>query len=122
MKSSYELAMERLNKVAPAVKLTDAQKKQIAELEAITRAKIADREIFTKGKMDQAAEKGDFDRMEQLEQQLAKERKTAQAELEEKREKIRRGVNRSRAPTPTSTLNPHGRLLHQIQSSSASAE
>ena len=34
MKSSYELAMERLNKTAPAVKLTATQKKQLAELDA----------------------------------------------------------------------------------------
>jgi len=91
MKSAYELAMERLNKVAPTVKLTDAQKKQIAELESVVRAKIADREIFTKGQMDQAAEKADIDRMEQLDQQLVSERKALQAELEEKRQKIRRG-------------------------------
>ena len=30
MKSAYELAMERLNKVTPTVKLTAAQKKQLA--------------------------------------------------------------------------------------------
>ncbi|MBI5775186.1 MAG: hypothetical protein HZA89_15795 [Verrucomicrobia bacterium] len=91
MKSAYELAMERLTKVAPTVKLTAAQKKQIAGLESVVRAKIADREIFIKGQMDQAAEKGEFDRMEQLDQQLVGERKALQAELEEKREKIRRG-------------------------------
>ena len=32
MKSSYELAMERLSKTAPAAKLTTEQKKQLAEL------------------------------------------------------------------------------------------
>ena len=32
MKSAYELAMERLNKNAPVAKLTDEQKKDLAEL------------------------------------------------------------------------------------------
>src|SRR5258706_12257758 len=32
MKSAYELAMERLNKAAPTVKLTEQQKKEIAKL------------------------------------------------------------------------------------------
>ena len=91
MKSAYELAMERLSKASPTVKLTAAQKKEIAELESVVRAKIADREIFTKGQMNQAAEKGDVERMEQLDEQLASERKALLAGLEEKKGKIRRG-------------------------------
>ena len=46
MKSSYELAMERLNKSAPTTKLTADQKKQLAELDSQYAAKIAQREIF----------------------------------------------------------------------------
>ena len=34
MKSSYELAMERLDKSAPATKLSNEQKKQLAELDS----------------------------------------------------------------------------------------
>ncbi len=34
MKSAYELAMERLNKTAPAAKVTDQQKKKLAELDS----------------------------------------------------------------------------------------
>jgi len=41
MKSAYELAMERLNKSAPSVKLTAAQKKELAELDSQYAAKIA---------------------------------------------------------------------------------
>ena len=43
MKSAYELAMERLNKMQPSVKLTAAQKKEMAELDAKCAAKIAER-------------------------------------------------------------------------------
>ncbi len=34
MKSAYELAMERLEKGAPTIKLTDDQKAQIAEIDS----------------------------------------------------------------------------------------
>jgi hypothetical protein len=91
MKSSYELAMERLNKTAPAAKLTDAQKKQLAELDAKYAAKIAEREIFLKDELSAAAAKGEYEAMAQLEKQLVSERKTFKAELEEKKEKIRQG-------------------------------
>lgn len=89
MKSAYELAMERLNKSAPMTKLSDEQKKQLAELDSVYAAKIAEREIFLKGELAKALSKGDFEAMEQLEKQLAGDRKTLQAELEEKKEKVR---------------------------------
>jgi hypothetical protein len=91
MKSSYELAMERLSKTAPTTKLTAEQKKQLAELESKYAAKIAEREIFLKEKLAEVAAKGDYEAVEQLEKQLASERKTFKAELEEKKEKVRQG-------------------------------
>jgi 5-methylthioribose kinase len=89
MKSAYELAMERLNKTAPTVKLTGAQKKQLAELDTIYTAKIAAREIALKNEIAGLAAAGDFEKVETLQQQLSRERKSLQAELEEKKEKIR---------------------------------
>lgn len=91
MKSAYELAMERLNKASPTVKLTHQQKKQIAELESRYAAKIAEREIALKGEMDAAAGKMDLDAMEKFDNQLTSERKSLQAELEEKKAQIRQG-------------------------------
>ena len=90
MKSAYELAMERLNKTAPTSKLTGEQKKELAELDSKYAAKIAEREIFLKGEMEKAAAKVDFEAMEQLDRQLVSERKTLQAELEEKKEEVRK--------------------------------
>jgi len=89
MKTAYELAMERLSKAAPTVKLTDAQKKALAELDSKYAAKIAERELFLKGEIAKAAERGDYEAMEQLEKQLSSERKVLREELEEKKEKIR---------------------------------
>ncbi len=89
MKSAYELAMERLNRSSPITKTTDEQKKQLAELDAQYAAKVAEREIFLKGEVDKAAGKGDWEAMEQFQQQLARDRKSLQAELEEKKEQVR---------------------------------
>ena len=91
MKSAYELAMERLGKSSPSVKLTAEQKKKLAELDSKYAAKIAEREIFLKGELAKATAKVDFEAMEQLERQLVSERKTLQAELEEKKEALRHG-------------------------------
>lgn len=88
MKSAYELAMERLEKASPTAKLTAQQKKEIAELESKAKAKTAEREIALKEAIATASEAGDFEKVEQLQQQLIKERKAIQAELEEKKERI----------------------------------
>ncbi len=89
MKSAYELAMERLNKTAPVVKLTDKQKKDLAEIDSKYAAKLAERELLLKDEFAKAAEKGDAETMEQLQRQLASDRKTIEAEREEKKEKLR---------------------------------
>jgi hypothetical protein len=92
MKSSYELAMERLNKTTPTVKLTAAQKKELAELDSACAAKIAGREIALNGEIAKAAD--DFEKEESLRAQLVTERKKLQAELEEKKEDVRRAARR----------------------------
>jgi len=92
MKSSYELAMERLSKAAPAAKLTAAQKKQLAELDAKYTAKIAEREIALKGEINAANAAGDMEKAETLQRQLTADRKNLQADLEEKKEAIRQAA------------------------------
>jgi hypothetical protein len=89
MKTSFELAMERLGQSSPGVKLTDKQKAAIAELESISKAKLAERELLLRGEVELAISKGDYEAQEQLEKQLASDRKSIQAELEEKKERIR---------------------------------
>lgn len=89
MKSAYELAMERLNKTAPTVKLTPAQKSALAELDSSYAAKVAGREIALKDEMAKAASAGDLEKAGGLGRQLADERRKLQAELEEKKEAVR---------------------------------
>jgi hypothetical protein len=89
MKSAYELAMERLNQTAPTVKLSSAQKKEIAELESEYAAKIAAREIALKAEMAKVAD--DPEKEGPLRDQLALDRKKLQAELDDRKERVRQG-------------------------------
>lgn len=89
MKSAYELAMERLNKSAPSSKVTDEQKKELAELDAKYAAKFAERQIFLKGEVSKAMATGDYEALQQLEKQMNSEKKKLQEELEEKKEEVR---------------------------------
>lgn len=83
--------MERLSKTAPSVKLTEEQKRQLAELDSVYSAKIAEREITLKDQIAKALAAGDIPKAHELEQQLVSERKKLQAELEEKKEAVRQG-------------------------------
>jgi len=89
MKTAYELAMERLSKASPTVKLTDNQKKQLAELESQCSAKIAERELFIQGEINKAIDRGENESISQLEKQLVSDRKSLRAEFEEKKDKVR---------------------------------
>jgi len=77
--------MERLNKSGPAVKLTDAQKKELAELDSKYAAKIAEREIALNGEIATA----DRETAQALRDQLSLERRKLQSDLEEKKERVR---------------------------------
>ena len=88
MKSAYELAMERLNKNTPAVKLTAGQKKVLAELDSRYAARIAEREIALNGQISSA---DDAEKAESLRDQLVFDRKKLLAELEDKKQRVRDG-------------------------------
>ncbi|MGD0253329.1 MAG: hypothetical protein ABSC01_11600 [Verrucomicrobiota bacterium] len=94
MKTAYELAMERLGKTAPTVKLTAQQKKQLAELDSQYAAKIAGREIALQDEIAKMATTGDSEKVEALQQQWVNERKKLQAELEDKKAQVRRVASR----------------------------
>lgn len=89
MKSAYELAMERLQKSAPTVVLTDEQKAQIAEIDSSYRAKIAEKELFLKDQIRKARGTGEYGEAESLEKQLSVEVRRLQEDCEEKKEKLR---------------------------------
>ncbi|HWZ94658.1 MAG TPA: hypothetical protein VNW30_05630 [Opitutaceae bacterium] len=91
MKSSYELAMERLAKNAPAAKpLTPAQKARLGEIDRIYQGKLAEREIFLKKQLDDALAAGKADEFEKIKTQLVNERARIEEEREEEKEQVRR--------------------------------
>jgi len=90
MKTAYELAMERLNKTRPVAKLSDAQKKELAELDSKYAAKIAEREITLKGAIGSAAAEGNLEEAEKLARQLADDLKSLKSELDDKKEQVRK--------------------------------
>jgi hypothetical protein len=89
MKTAFELAMERLSKNAPSVTLTAEQKKELAELDSVYAAKIAERELLVKSQIEKAIDAGEAEAIEQLEKQLVSDRKTLTAERDEKKEQVR---------------------------------
>ena len=89
MKSAYELAMERLEKSAPTIKLTDEQKVQMAEIDSQYKARTAEKELFLQGKIREAQMSGNYGEVEELEKQLATELRRLQSDCEEKKEKLR---------------------------------
>jgi len=89
MKSSYELAMERLMKDSPSTPLTPGQKKELAEIDSLYAAKFAERELFISAELDKAYSKGDPEAIQQLKRQLVSDRKSLEAEREEKKEHVR---------------------------------
>ena len=89
VKSAYELAMERLQKAAPSIALTDAQKEQIAEVDSSFKARIAERELFLSGEIKKAQEDGKFEDAESLQRQLTIDLRRLQEDCEAKKEKLR---------------------------------
>jgi len=89
MKSAYELAMERLEKKAPTVALTDEQKQQIAEVESTFKARIAEKELFLKDQISKAQIAGNAEETESLQKQLAIDIRRLQEDAETKKEKLR---------------------------------
>lgn len=91
MKTAYELAMERLATKEPVRKLTESQKKALAEIDSTYRAKIAERETFLGAKIVAARSAGGGDEVEVLQEELARELRGIRDEWEQKKEKARNG-------------------------------
>jgi hypothetical protein len=89
MKSAYELAMERLEKKAPSVALTDEQKQQIAEIDSTFKARIAEKELFLKDEISKAESAGKTEEAELLRKQLTIDVRRLHEDAETKKEKLR---------------------------------
>ena len=81
--------MERLEKESPTQELSDELKTKLAEISKVYEAKIADREVFLTGEIEKAEAAGELEQVDQLNKQLASERKVLEEELEQKKSEIR---------------------------------
>lgn len=93
MKSAYELAMERLEKESPQAALNEEQKAEIAEIDMKYRAKLAEREVFLTGKIEDAKAAGEFGEAAELEEELARERKSLESRCEEEKQRVREAAS-----------------------------
>lgn len=82
--------MSRLEAQAPTVKLSDAQKAELAEIDSLYQARIAERRVFLEGEIRKAS--GDPVAESELRRQLASEIARLEDEREHKKEKARRGA------------------------------
>lgn len=90
IKSAYELAMERMGKSGePTIKLTSAQKKQLAELDSLYKSRIAELELRLTPKIQEAQLAGNAEESDKLRSELAKGTQSSREELEAKKEKVR---------------------------------
>lgn len=93
MKSSYELAMERLAKSDPSAgrALTGEQKARLAEIDKVYQGKIAEREIFLKKQLNDAYADQKAEEVAKIKQQIASERARLEEEREDEKERVRKG-------------------------------
>jgi len=95
LKSAYELAMERLRRqdhergTAENIPLDEAQKAEIADLRARTRARRAEMEILHR--KDLAAAAGDPERTREIEQRYRVDRDRLESALESAIARVRSG-------------------------------
>ena len=88
MKSSYELAMERMGG-GDDKPLTDEQKAKIAEIDSKYKAKIAERKIFLEKSLADAQAQGNEEEIELVRRQLNDEVAELEAKSEAEKDKIR---------------------------------
>jgi hypothetical protein len=91
MKSAYELAMERLQKEAPSVPLTEEQRIELSEIDSLYKSKIAEKELLLQDQIRKEIAAGRFDEVESLKHQLITELRRLSDEREAKKEKVRQG-------------------------------
>ena len=87
MKSSYELAMERMG--GGDKPLNEEQQAKIADIDSTYKAKIAERKIFLEKSVQDAIAKGDQSEADEARQILAKEVSKLEEKAESEKDRIR---------------------------------
>ena len=87
MKSSYELAMQRMG--GGDKSLTEEQKAKIAEIDSKYKAKFAERKIFLEKSVQDALAKGSHEEADEARRILAQEVNSLEVKAESEKDKIR---------------------------------
>jgi len=87
VKSAYESALERLglSDAAPPETVTDKQKEQLAEIDRVYAAKVAERKILAENEIVHLTKQGKFEEITKVRDKLVQT--LGQLEEEKKREK-----------------------------------
>jgi hypothetical protein len=93
LKSAWELALEKLNaqEAAPVERLSEDQKKAIAEIRARYKAKVAEAEIAAESHIKQLVQTGAFDQIEAVRRKLVDDRNRLNREMESEVQKAKTG-------------------------------
>ncbi len=81
--------MERLSKAAPTKTLTAAQKKELAEIESICRARTAEKELRMQDELAVAQAAGDEEKIRQIRAGFAAEKEKLETDREAKKARAR---------------------------------
>ena len=92
VKTALELAMERMQKKeGDIVPLTHEQKLAIAEIEAETKAKVAEEEIMSQERLRAAYASGDAEAARKVDEEIRGEIARLRERGESRKQKVRRG-------------------------------
>ncbi len=81
--------MERLSKAAPTKTLTAAQKKELAEIESICRARTAEKELRMQDELVVAQAAGDGEKVQQIRAGFAAEKEKLEMDRDAKKARAR---------------------------------
>lgn len=89
IKSALELAMEKIDSSGAPAALTEEQKEMIAEVERTAQARIAEIEIMTARRLEEARAAGDAEAEGRLEEEKAGDISRIRGEAGKKKQRIR---------------------------------
>ena len=89
MKSSYELAMERMGGDHTQKVLSESQKEKIAEITSKYDAKIAEKKIFLEKNIQEETERGNQDEADKIRSQLVSEITSLEEKADKEKDHIR---------------------------------
>jgi hypothetical protein len=91
MKSSYELAMERLSKSdsGSAKALSPQKREKLAEIDKVYMGKIAERDIFLRQRLNEALGGKDAEAVETIRRQISSEKARLEEEREAEKDRVR---------------------------------